>query len=97
MSLRKIPNIEGAPGQCKTCHSALCLRKQVINLALGNTDEMYCLECLAKESDVTPADVLCNTKQYLVGRECFRKEWVKYESDGDCPDPDNCLPGFCFS
>jgi hypothetical protein len=90
------PSVEGAPTECDSCGAPLCLRKQVINLALGNTDEMYCLVCLGEDNDQKPAQVLENIRQYVYRRECFRKEWLKYLSVEYCPDRKGCFPSVCF-
>lgn len=88
--------IEGASGQCHACGKALCLRKQVINLALGNTDEMKCLVCLAEENEKEPVEVLEGTKTYVLSRECFRKQWHLYACEDQCPEPLTCFPARCF-
>jgi hypothetical protein len=81
---------------CQGCGQSLCLRKTVINLALGNGEKMFCLICLAEQNDSTPTEVLEGIRDYILGRECFRKEWVKYPNRGACPDPDGCIPDVCF-
>lgn len=88
--------IAGAPAACASCSELLCLRKQVINLALGNTEQMFCLTCLAGQSETTPETLLKETRAYLLGRECFKKEWIKYETVDYCPDREHCLPSICF-
>lgn len=88
--------IEDAPGSCAQCGAALCLRKQVINLALGNAETMSCLNCLAKEMGQNPEEVLKRLKDYVDGRDCFKKQWIRYESQDWCPEPNNCFPGECF-
>ncbi len=88
--------IEGGQLQCATCAARLCLRKQVINLSLGNVDSMYCLDCLAKSSIRQPEEVLVSIKTYILSRECFKKEWVKYKDVRFCPSPDTCFPDSCF-
>jgi TusA-related sulfurtransferase len=65
-------------------------------LALGQEDDMLCLECLAKQTDSSPDQVLLRTREYVLSRECFRKEWQKYGSRSACPDPFGCLPDVCF-
>ena len=85
------------PAFCSNCKQALCLRKQVMNLTVGNTDEMYCLVCLGKESDRKAVEVLLTLKGYAQSRDCFLKEWRRYESVEDCPDRQGCFPDQCFS
>jgi hypothetical protein len=90
------PCVDGAPTECDACGAPLCLRKQVINLALGNTDEMLCLECLGKDNDQSAQEVLESVKEYVYRRECFRKEWLRYPSVKHCPDRKGCFPDACF-
>jgi hypothetical protein len=88
--------IDGVPELCSQCSAPLCVRKQVINLALGNTDTMQCLKCLARQSDNTDAGVLTGISDYIRSRECFFKEWRRYRSVEDCPDREGCVPRQCF-
>jgi hypothetical protein len=88
--------VDGAPRACDRCAAALCLRKQVVNLALGLTDQMLCLQCLATENSQTPSEVLEGIKDYVLGRECFAKQWKRYDSVEYCPDRTGCIPGPCF-
>ncbi len=88
--------IEEAPVACARCGALLCLRKQVINLALGNDQAMHCLNCLGEEMGQAPEAVLKRLKDYVDGRDCFKKQWVKYETRDWCPDPSGCFPGDCF-
>ena len=90
------PLVPGAALVCAGCGARLCLRKQVVNLALGHVDRMWCLTCLSLESGQSPAEILSGLKAYIQGRDCFRKEWVRYESVEYCPDRQGCLPGICF-
>jgi hypothetical protein len=90
------PLVDGAPTDCSQCRQALCLRQQVINLALGNTDGMLCLGCLSRENEQTPADVLSRVKNYIQKRDCLAKEWARYSSQQFCPYPQTCVPGVCF-
>jgi hypothetical protein len=89
--------IDKAPTACLKCQKPLCLRKQVINLALGNSDEMYCLVCLAVMNEQEPKEILLKVKSYVQGRECLQKEWVKYENSEYCPDKTGCFMRECFA
>lgn len=89
--------LEGMPGACEKCARTLCLRKQVINLALGNDTKMDCLICLAKEACLSPEVFLLKLKSYIQDRSCFLREWEKYESSSSCPDPKGCCPDKCFA
>ena len=90
------PLVEGAARKCHRCGYLLCLRQQVINLALSNTDEMFCLNCLSKENEQTPEAVLKGIMSYIQQRDCFRKEWIRYSDVDFCPDRKGCLPSVCF-
>jgi len=81
---------------CASCGKMLCLRQQVINLALGYTEELRCLICLAREHDQTPEALLSTTKDYVMRRDCFAKEWIKYKTRDYCPDKIGCIPDVCF-
>jgi len=101
LSLAKIAmteplQVDGVPACCHNCGGALCLRKQVVNLALGNTDELLCLVCLGRDSERDPVDVLENIMGYIDSRDCFRKEWARYCDRTFCPDPAGCFPDTCF-
>lgn len=89
--------LDELPAVCSNCKQALCLRKQVMNLTLGNTDEMFCLQCLGQENDKEALEVLLNLKEYALKRDCFLKEWRRYSTVADCPDRDGCFPSQCFS
>jgi len=89
--------IEGLETTCCRCHSRLCLRQQVLNLALGADQDLLCLGCLAKENGKDRAQMLSDLGPYVVSRECFLKEWSKYKSEEACPDREGCLPKNCFS
>src|SRR5207237_4471832 len=90
------PLVEGAATACCQCGAALCLRKQVLNLAVGNDEKMLCLVCLSQESQQTPQELLAGMKLYIQGRDCFRKEWVRYLDVNFCPARESCFPGICF-
>ena len=90
------PLVAAAPDRCAQCGAPLCLRKQVINLALGNTDRMNCLVCLGQEGGQLPDEVLSGIKAYVLSRDCFRKEWERYHGVEYCPDPQGCFPDRCF-
>ncbi len=91
------PIIDQAPLNCCICNAALCLRKQVVNLALGKTDKMMCLSCLAAENNQTPDEVLKSLKSYILLRDCFSKQWHRYKNVEYCPDKQGCFPDLCFS
>jgi hypothetical protein len=84
------------PSNCSHCGKAICLRQQVINLALGYTEDLKCLICLASEHDQTPESLLASTRDYVMRRDCFSKEWIKYKTRDFCPDKLGCFPDICF-
>ncbi len=92
-----IGQVEGVATQCGNCGAALCIRKQVINLALGNAETLLCLTCLAQSEGETPASLILGMAGYIMGRDCFRKEWVRYQTVVDCPEPETCIPQTCFN
>lgn len=85
------------PAECSKCKRPLCLRQKVMNLTVGNVDELFCLECLGQESDRKAVEVLLTLKGYALSRECFSKEWRRYTTVDDCPDRLGCCPEQCFS
>lgn len=89
--------LDELPAFCSNCKQTLCLRKQVMNLTLGNTDELFCLQCLGKENNKEPVEVLLNLKGYAMKRDCFLKEWRRYSTVADCPDREGCFPSQCFA
>lgn len=89
--------IEGAPSTCKRCSIRLCLRQQVLNLALGFTEAMQCLNCLAQTNGKDAAEMLDDLKIYIYSRECFKSQWVKYLDETYCPSPKECYPSVCFA
>lgn len=91
------PLVEGAPRVCHRCSAPLCLRKQVLNLALGQTDGMLCLTCLAADNDQKVEDVLSGLQDYVQSRDCFAKQWKRYLSVEYCPDQAGCIPSTCFA
>lgn len=88
--------MEGLRADCFKCRAPLCLRQQVLNLALGEEEDFLCLRCLAQENGQTREVLLERTAAYVLSRDCFKKPWLKYESVEFCPDREGCLPGLCF-
>lgn len=88
--------IDGCPTQCCACQISLCLRQQVVNLALGFTDVMHCLNCLAQKNQKEPEFILDDLQIYIQSRECFKSQWVKYLDETFCPSPKECYPSVCF-
>lgn len=88
--------LQGDVIACSVCKENLCLREKTINLSLGNTEIMYCLKCLGAKENKNSAEILTKIKKYIMSRECFYKEWIKYENISDCPKPESCFPDTCF-
>ena len=88
--------IDGLLASCSRCSSDLCLRQQVLNLALDEEENLLCLRCLAQDNGQSREETLERLAAYVATRECFLKSWVKYENDAACPDRQGCLPGLCF-
>lgn len=87
--------MEGLRADCKQCLAPLCLRQQVLSLALGE-EEPLCLNCLAADNGGSRETLLERTRDYVLSRECFNKSWSQYESVDFCPDQNGCLPAICF-
>ena len=85
------------PVVCCDCGVTLCIRQRTISLALGHDESAYCLHCLGKQSDVSGEQVLVNIKEYVMSRQCFRKEWIKYTDKTCCPQPSTCYLETCFA
>lgn len=94
--LPNVPLLNDVAGNCCACSRPLCLRQQVLNLALGNVEEVYCLPCLGRQSDRTALEVLNSLKPYIEGRNCFAKQWRLYLNESNCPDRHGCHPQACF-
>ena len=88
--------LDDVPSHCHSCGNALCLRQQVLNLALGEEEQVLCLACLAVDNGQSKEELLLSLAAYIVNRECFLKSWDRYESRDFCPDPQGCLPDLCF-
>ncbi len=90
--------------EAKICHAGacdriLCTRQEVINLALGFTEDFRCIHCLATDLEASKDAqlLLLRMKDYVNSRPCFAKEWQKYTSGKDCPSPNTCYPAPCFA
>lgn len=71
---------------CDRCGAGFCERVQIMNLALDNVEEMYCLTCLAAEQGMTEAALAEFAKDYVYGRECFKTPWDNFADQAKaCP------------
>jgi hypothetical protein len=84
-----------ADKHCSACAIELCMRQKLINLASGRIETMYCLSCLGKRENVQDSYLLAKIKSYILARQCFEKEWIKYKDPSFCRDSKNCLPHKC--
>jgi hypothetical protein len=82
--------------QCANCQKSICLRQQVVNYALGNDEQLFCLTCLGEQSDNSAQEVVSNLTEYIHGRDCFRKEWVKLSEPAQCSLGEDCVWNLCF-
>lgn len=78
-------------GKCQACGAPLCLRKQLVNLALGSVESMSCLVCLGAQTGKSQAEVLTAIRPYILNRECFAKKW---NQESQCLECENCI---CFT
>ena len=76
---------------CRRCTVELCSREKIINLAAGQIEIMYCLVCLGKRDGVPAKQFLGKMRKYILARQCFQKEWLKYKDQSICINRQNCL------
>jgi hypothetical protein len=89
--------IDTMPTVCHKCQTALCMRQQVLNMAQGDLDAMLCLSCMAQDCAKEPEQVLLDVGAYILSRQCFSTEWIKYADSSACPFATTCLPDVCFT
>jgi hypothetical protein len=82
---------------CALCDAYFCERVHLMNLALENLEDEYCLVCLAKEQEMSLKDVSAFVYGYVESRECFKTPWDKFEAS-KCPylDPASHPPHGCY-
>lgn len=64
---------------CDRCDLPYCERVSIMNLALGNVDDAYCLLCLANEYDQAPQQMAQTCWGYVSARDCFKDPWLKVD------------------
>ena len=69
---------------CDRCGAPVCERVQIMNLALDNVDELFCLVCLAEEQEMGPVELAEFAKAYVYSRECFKTPWDAFKAKS-CP------------
>lgn len=83
-------------GLCGICGAALCGRQQVISRVLGGKQTLRCLTCLGESLGSTPEQLCELVGNYLVRRDCYRRDWRAAEvcdADGQaacCPSRLEC-------
>jgi hypothetical protein len=92
----KVGLLPEPPHVCASCESKVCLRQQLISMALGYTEKTLCLVCLAADTGRTREDVLETVLPFISKRDCFLKPWNRYENVDYCPAPTSCIPDTCF-
>ncbi|MBX9687476.1 MAG: hypothetical protein K2X27_12285 [Candidatus Obscuribacterales bacterium] len=92
----KVGLLPEPPGFCANCNEEVCLRQQLISMALGYAELTYCLKCLAADTARTREDVLETVLPFIWKRDCFLKPWNRYENQDYCPFADSCIPSTCF-
>ncbi len=72
---------------CDVCGGPVCERIQLMNLALNYEEELFCLDCLASEQEMSPPDLASFAKEYVYSRDCFKTPWFKFNAK-PCPKLD---------
>jgi len=71
---------------CDRCGAPVCERVQIMNLALDNVDELFCLACLAEEQDMAQPALAEFARDYVYSRECFKTPWDSFSAQAkQCP------------
>lgn len=76
---------------CSVCSRSICDRQTVISRVLGAQERLKCLDCLSAELGSESPQICQLIGNYLVHRECYRKEWLSARpcgQDGQSP----CCP-----
>ncbi|MDJ0624747.1 MAG: hypothetical protein QNJ31_00070 [Candidatus Caenarcaniphilales bacterium] len=81
---------------CPKCSTPVCQRAFTMNLAFGNDEEQYCLQCLSKIYDQNLDDFFETGLHYVMSRDCFKEAWNKLKDKSECPCPDKCAFNRCF-
>lgn len=92
----KVGLLPEPPANCASCAEEVCLRQQLISMALGYADKTLCLVCLAADTGRSREDVLETVLPFISKRDCFLKPWRRYENVDYCPFVDKCIPKTCF-
>lgn len=69
---------------CDMCGAPVCERLQLMNLALGYEESLCCLDCLAQQQEMPPAELAEFAKSYVHSRDCFKNPWLKFNA-APCP------------
>ena len=84
------------PFPCTKCSQSVCRRAYNMNLALGYTEEQFCLKCLADFHEQEIESMFDFIYSYIQSRDCFKKEWIKMQDKSECPLPNSCVINKCF-
>lgn len=72
---------------CDRCGALVCERVQIMNLALDNVEELFCLACLAEEQDMEQPALAEFARDYVYSRECFKTPWDAFAAQAQrCPN-----------
>lgn len=69
---------------CDRCGRPFCERISVMNLALDNIDDAFCLECLSEAEGLSPEAFYTWILAYVRDRECFLTPWTNFKH-ATCP------------
>lgn len=69
---------------CDECDAPYCERVYIMNLALGNVEDAFCLSCLAKEYEQSLEMMAKTCWGYVSARDCFKDPWLKIDNTA-CP------------
>jgi len=73
---------------CDLCGKPFCERISVMNLALDQVEEAYCLECLAGRESLSPEGFYQWIGEYVMSRDCFKTPWDNFNYT-PCPRIDD--------
>ena len=70
--------------RCDACGAPFCERIHVMNLTLDRIETELCMDCLAKEYNMPPAEMADYTWDYVQARDCFKNPWESFNASA-CP------------
>lgn len=81
---------------CINTGKPVCRRMFNMNLAMGYVEEVYILDELAKMHKQSREDLFAFAFDYVMSRDCFKKEWFKQDKPSSCPLIDECAFNKCY-